>query len=368
MTVSARIPVYLLTGFLGSGKTTLLNQWIQQPAMSRTLVIINEFGAVSLDHLLVSHANEDIVVEIGSGCLCCTIRGDLAKTLRDAVWRFAREGQRQFDRVIIETTGLADPAPVIHTLLTDDKLFQQYRLQGVVTTVDAVNGAATLQRHPESQKQVGVADVILLTKTDLLTTATELESLTALQQRLTTMNPSASLRVQAQDEFRSEELLALDHMEPVASATPVQQWLNVNAFRPQAPMVASGTLALRDFATEQPSAEQLNRHDDHIQAHCFIFEHPFQEGRFEGWLQIVMQLMGHNLLRVKGLVHLAGYPGPMLIHGVQHVFHPTAMLAEWPDDERTTRLVFITYDIDRDTLARTFELFLPNSASSHSIA
>ncbi len=166
-TTEARIPVYLLTGFLGSGKTTVLNHLVKQPELARTLIIINEFGAVSLDHLLVSHANEDIVVELGSGCLCCTIRGDLAKTLRDAVWRFARQGIRQFDRVIIETTGLADPAPVLHTLFTDRNLFLQYRLQGVVTTIDAVNGSGTLDRHPEAQKQAGLADLLLLTKTDL---------------------------------------------------------------------------------------------------------------------------------------------------------------------------------------------------------
>lgn len=149
---TARIPVYLLTGFLGSGKTTVLNQLVKQADMARTLVIINEFGAVSLDHLLVSHANEDIVVELGSGCLCCTIRGDLAKTLHDASWRYARNGVRQFDRVMIETTGLADPAPVLHTLLTDRSIFSQYRLQGVVTTIDAVNATSHAGPPPGGAK------------------------------------------------------------------------------------------------------------------------------------------------------------------------------------------------------------------------
>ncbi len=365
-----RIPVYLLTGFLGSGKTTVLNQLVKQADMARTLVIINEFGAVSLDHLLVSyadgHANEDIVVELASGCLCCTIRGDLAKALRDASWRYARNGVRQFDRVIIETTGLADPAPVLHTLLTDRSIFSQYRLQGVVTTIDAVNASATLDRHPEAQKQAGLADLLLLTKTDLTAhVATDPElSLQGLKQRLKRMNPQARL-LQIQDgALAAAELLQLDHIEPELSATPIVQWLNIQAFAPQQAFKAlkpgQSRLALNamNVATEADSAGDVNRHDDQIQAHCFTFDTPFCAGRFEGWLQLVMQLMGHNLLRLKGIIHLKDQAGPMVIHGVQHIFHPPALLAEWPDQDRHSKLVFITCDIDRATLARTFALFL----------
>ncbi len=274
---TARIPVYLLTGFLGSGKTTVLNQLVKQADMARTLVIINEFGAVSLDHLLVSHANEDIVVELGSGCLCCTIRGDLTKTLRDASWRYARNGVRQFDRVIIETTGLADPAPVLHTLLTDRSIFSQYRLQGVVTTIDAVNATATLDRHPEAQKQAGLADLLLLTKTDLAAdVATDPElSLQRLRQRLKRMNPQARL-LQIQDgALAAAELLQLDHVEPELSATPMAQWLNIQAFAPQQAFKAlkpgQSRLALSEMniTTEAGSRGDVNRHDDQIQAHCF---------------------------------------------------------------------------------------------------
>lgn len=363
---SARIPVYLLTGFLGSGKTTVLNQLVKQADMARTLVIINEFGAVSLDHLLVSHANEDIVVELGSGCLCCTIRGDLAKTLRDASWRYARNGVRQFDRVIIETTGLADPAPVLHTLLTDRSIFSQYRLQGVVTTIDAVNATATLDRHPEAQKQAGLADLLLLTKTDLtVDVAIDPElSLQRLKQRLKRMNPQARL-LQIQDgALAAAELLQLDHVEPELSATPMAQWLNIQAFAPQQAFKAlkpgQSRLALSEMnmTTEAGSKGDVNRHDDQIQAHCFTFDRPFCAGRFEGWLQLVMQLMGHNILRIKGIIHLKDHAGPMVIHGVQHIFHPPAWLAQWPEQDRQTKLVFITYDIDRATLARTFALFL----------
>ncbi len=358
----ARIPVYLLTGFLGSGKTTVLNHLVKQPELARTLVIINEFGAVSLDHLLVSHANEDIVVELGSGCLCCTIRGDLAKTLRDAPWRFARQGQRQFDRVIIETTGLADPAPILHTLFTDRNIFLQYRLQGVVTTIDAVNGAGTLDRHPEAQKQAGLADLLLLTKTDL--PQAQPEAVQTLQQRLQQMNPQAQLIAVRDGDIAVTELLALDHIEPEFSTTPMDKWLNINSFVAQksfAPVQPGmPRLALREMTvdTVQLAEVDLNRHDDHIQAHCFTFDTPFSAGRFEGWLQLIMQLMGHQLLRVKGIIHLKDHPGPMVIHGVQHIFHPAAFLPAWPDADRQSKVVFITYEIERSTLERTFELFL----------
>lgn len=365
-TTKARIPVYLLTGFLGSGKTTVLNHLVKQPELARTLIIINEFGAVSLDHLLVSHANEDIVVELGSGCLCCTIRGDLAKTLRDAVWRFARQGIRQFDRVIIETTGLADPAPVLHTLFTDRNLFLQYRLQGVVTTIDAVNGSGTLDRHPEAQKQAGLADLLLLTKTDL--SQAKPSAVQALQQRLQQMNPQARLIAVHDGALSAAELLALDHIEPEFSSTPMDKWLNIHAFTAQKLSTAPGMnrLALREMTMDAAEVAEvdLNRHDDHIQAHCFTFETPFSAGRFEGWLQLIMQLMGHQLLRVKGIIHLKDHPGPMVIHGVQHIFHPAAFLPAWPDADRHSKLVFITYDIERSTLARTFELFLLEGSTS----
>lgn len=362
-TSSFRIPVYLLTGFLGSGKTTLLNHLVNQPAMTRTLVIINEFGRISLDHLLVSHANEEVVVELGSGCVCCTIRGDLAKTLRDISWRYSRQGVRQFDRVIIETTGLADPAPILHTLMTDRTLFTQFRLQGVVTTIDALHGEATLNRHPESQKQVAMADLLLLTKTDL---AQQIPGeLAALRQRLQQLNPAAPQLEPLAGVLDPDELLRLDHIEPVQSVTPLEQWLNVKPFSAvniSAPALP-GRLFMREMHMVDPTqaaalAAEQNRHDDHIQAHCFTFQQPLSEGRFEGWLQMMMQLMGHNMLRIKGIIHLKGCPGPMIVHGVQHIFHPAAFLPAWPDENRDSKLVFITYDIDREVIERTFDLFL----------
>lgn len=185
-----QIPVTLLTGFLGSGKTTVLNHLVQQPALARTLVIINEFGEVGLDHLLISRVADDTVVEMSSGCLCCTMRGDLVSTLKDAHWRFARAGERQFDRVVIETTGLADPAPIIHTLTSVDVIARRYRLDGVVTTLDLTNADQTLDAQPEALKQAAMADCLLLTKADLAAPA----AVAALERRLHAINPAARRR------------------------------------------------------------------------------------------------------------------------------------------------------------------------------
>lgn len=181
------IPVLLLTGFLGSGKTTLLNHLVQQPYFSDTLVIINEFGEISPDHLLVTHSNEDLVMEMGHGCICCTIRGDLAQVFKDIEWRFSRQGERKFNRVVVETTGLADPVPILHTLITDREIASRYHLNAIITTIDSVNGMQTLDLHPEASKQAAVADRLILTKSDLANP----EQLITLQKRLAKLNPAA---------------------------------------------------------------------------------------------------------------------------------------------------------------------------------
>ena len=203
MTTPDLIPISLLTGFLGSGKTTLLNYLVGQPELKDTLVIINEFGEIGLDHLLVAHSQEEVVVEMSSGCLCCTIRGDLKKTLKDITWRFAEGGQRKFNRVIIETTGLASPIPILHTLMTDPFIAGKYRLDGVITTVDAVNGAATLDQHLEAVQQAAVADRLLLTKADLA----EAAALDTLQARLRQINPASQQILSQQGQVAPAQLL-----------------------------------------------------------------------------------------------------------------------------------------------------------------
>jgi len=354
VSTAAPIPVTLLTGFLGSGKTTLLNRLVCQPAMRGALVIINEFGSIGLDHLLVAHTAETIV-EMNSGCLCCTIRGDLARTLREALWRFSRAGRRQFDRVVIETTGLADPAPILHTLMADAVLLRHYRLDGVVTTVDLVNGADTLDRQPESVRQAAVADVLLLTKGDLAPP----ESVAALQARLHALNPAARQRTVRDGGIDAADLLDLGLLRDGGARMDVRAWLRAEAYDDHRHHHdhdhAHG--AEHDHAHDQGHDAPLdpNRHDARIRAFCFTRDTPIEPARFDAWLQLLMATRGPDLLRVKGIVALAGSTGPHVLHAVQHLIHPLVALPAWPDADRRTRIVFITRDFTPVDAARLFD-------------
>ncbi|MBX3618232.1 CobW family GTP-binding protein [Nitrosomonas sp.] len=350
---NSRIPVILLTGFLGSGKTTLLNQLVRHPYFSKTLVIINEFGEISLDHLLVTQSTETVVMEMGNGCICCSIRGDLAKVLKDATWRFARNGTRNFDRVVIETTGLADPAPVLHTLMTDRHIASRYRLDAIVTTVDAVNAMETLDRHMEAVKQIAVADRIILTKSDLL----DEKTLAAVQQRVHMLNPAALqlLSINGQADLQSTFNRTLFSVE---QKTPdVMKWLNAesyeskpaNRYQPVNP--ESNQLS----RAHSPVAQfDINRHDDHVQAFCFTFEDPIDPALFDNWLNLLMTIKGPDILRIKGLLNMKNRTAPWVIHGVQHIFHPPVELPEWPSEDHRTRIVFITRDVPYSVIKDTF--------------
>lgn len=350
MTTDTRTPVYLLTGFLGSGKTTLLNTLVKQSEMERTLVIINEFGEIGLDHLLVSHSSENTVIELDNGCLCCTTLGDFAKTLRDIPSRHESNGQLPFDRIVVETTGLADPSPVIHTIMTDRGIQQQYRLQGVITCVDAVNGQDTLKQHLESKKQIGIADLLIITKSDLLKSSGQIAEI---QNAIATINPAANIEITNADSISAKSILKLDHIEPSQSTTPLNQWLNIKAF-----VHSDSDPSRRSINPVKLAAKAVNknRHSDNIRAHCFTFDTPITQGQMEVWIQIVTNLMGSNLLRLKGIIQLERATGPMVIHGVQHIFHPPAYLPQWPDEDRRTKIVFITVNIDREELETIFAL------------
>ena len=328
MTSTPRIPVSIITGFLGSGKTTLLNHLVKQPGMADTAVIVNEFGEIGIDHLLIEQAFEDTVL-LQNGCICCSIRGDLVDTLESLDAQVARGEIPAFARAIVETTGLADPAPVLQTLMTDARLQSRYALDGVVATVDAVNGAGQLDDFDEPVKQAAIADHIFITKGDLA----ELNATDDLTQRLRAINPGAPIT-------------AIDH----GRADPNS-------------LFGNGPLANPSRLTAHLASHDHGGHDDHphhsdIDTFAIYRDAPLPWGAVRAWLESVASLRGADLLRMKGIINVAGRAGPVVVHGVQHVFHPPVELPEWPDADRTTRIVFITRNIDKSGLENALGVFI----------
>ncbi len=311
----------VVTGFLGAGKTTLLNRLLRDPALADTLVLINEFGSVGLDHHLVERVDGDMLV-MTSGCLCCSIRGDLVATLEDALR--ARDNGRMtpFKRVLIETTGLADPAPVLHTVMTHPYLRLRFKLQAVVTVVDAVLGMQTLDAHQEAVKQVAMADRLVLSKADLSADTA------ALEERLARLNPGAPLL--AADTAGVADLFGGASYDPVARGAEAAAWLAAEAHdRPH------------------DHHHDVNRHDSRIRAFSLRWEEPVSPTALSLFLDLLVSAHGERLLRFKGLVALADDAArPAVVHAVQHVVHPLQRLDAWPDDDHATRMVFIVQDLD----------------------
>jgi G3E family GTPase len=347
-----RLPVALLTGFLGSGKTTLLNRLLKHPGMGETAVIVNEFGEVGLDHALIEKVDGNTIL-LDSGCLCCTVKNDLTETLWDLIGKRRRGEVPPFQRVVIETTGLADPAPILHLFLTDPLLLRQYRLQSVVTTVDAVNGWNTLDKQFEAVKQVAMADRLVLTKTDLAKPA----AVAMLEQRLARLNPGAPL-VRADRDFGPDGLFRAELYDPATKTADVQNWLRAEAFEaPADDGHGHGHHHDHDHGHAHDhhghDHQDVNRHDDQIRAFSLVFDEPLVWDTVAAWLDLLAAYRGDDLLRIKGIINVEGVDLPVALHGVQHLFHPPATLPAWPDADRRSRIVFITRNVGRDLIEQT---------------
>lgn len=339
------IPLTIITGFLGSGKTTLLNALLRDPALRETAVLVNEAGEIGLDHLFYEVVDGDTMLLAG-GCLCCSVRGDLVTALENILRGIDNGKTVSFRRVVIETTGLADPASVLHVVMAHPYLVQRFRLDGLVTTVDAVNGAGTLDRHQEAVKQAAMADRIVLTKTDLAETS-DVESLRA---RLKTLNPGALILDAAKGQAKADALLNAGLYDPVRKIPDVKRWL------------AQAAVEEAEHEHHHHDGEHEHHHhhhDDKIRTFSLASEKPIAFSTIEMFLDLLRATHGPKLLRLKGIVQLAEEPDqPLVLHVVQHIVHPPVRLKAWPDEDHRSRLVCVTYDLDPAIVRRLFDAFL----------
>ncbi len=335
--LAGRFPITIITGFLGSGKSTLLGHLLRHPAMHRAAVIVNEFGEVGIDHALLAGSTESMTL-LSNGCLCCAVRTDLQDTLRTLFIKRRAGEVIDFDRVFIETTGLADPVPIIHALISDTMLAAHYRLDGVVTLVDAVNGRATLTRMAEAVKQVAVADRLVITKTDLVAA----EEVAALGLQLHSVNPQAKQLTAHNGVLDPTELASLGLQRAQMDEATLVRWLG--------PVHAQGHTAAAGSSEPVLPGE----HSAGITTFCVWFDTPFSWQSLTAIVQLLTSLRGPDLLRVKGLVHIAEEAGPVVIQGAQHVFHEPVTLTAWPSDDQRSRIVFITRGLTREVVETLF--------------
>ena len=333
------IQVSLLTGFLGSGKTTLLNALLRHPDMAETAVLVNEFGDIGIDHLLVEQVDEEMV-QLTTGCLCCAVQGDLTRALRELFLMRVKGDVPRFRRVLIETTGLADPAPILHTLINDPVIATRYFLDGVIATVDGVHGPGQIVRHAECRKQAAVADRVVVTKTDVA----DRSSLRLLEKAIKDLNPGAPIIRAAHGDVAPDLLFGCGLYDPATKSFDVRNWLREEAYREP-----------HDHDHGDRHHRHEERHGGDIRAFCMTYDEPIEWPAFIAWIQTLITHKGENLLRIKGLVNIVGEERPIAIHGVQHVFHPPARLPAWPSDDRRSRIVFIAQDIEQGVIERSLD-------------
>jgi G3E family GTPase len=355
-----RLPVTVLTGFLGSGKTTLLNAWLQTTDLANAAVIVNEFGEIGIDHALIASSNDN-TIELSTGCLCCTVRGDLVDTLRELQVRRAKGEVRAFDRVVIETTGLADPAPVIQALMTVP-VVRRFRLRQVVTTVDALHGVRTLDRHPESVKQAAVADDIVITKLDLAgASAGDVVS------RLRQLNPGARVHHSSPGDIPTPAKLAgADIYDPATKSADVLRWLNAEAYADAS--AAVGGQPRGGHHHHDHHRHDVNRHSADIGSFCLEFAAPLHWEHVANWLDALVLAHSDDLLRVKGILAIVGRERPIVVQAVQRLFHPPYELPAWPGSDRNSRIVFITRGLSRDYICEVFDTIRQRSIAPDAIS
>lgn len=348
MSAAATLPVNILTGFLGSGKTTLLRCLLAAPAFRDTAVLINEFGEVGIDHLLVE-ALGDTTVLLPGGCICCTIRGDLARAVADLYSRRERGIVPRFRRIIIETTGLADPVPLLATAMLDPVLRHHFRVGNVITTVDSVNGLATLAAHPEAVKQAAVADRLVMTKLDLADPG----SLSAVVSSLERLNPAAAILSARHGETDGDLLIGQEAWDPRARSAEVRRWLAVEGddetHRRGHDHTAEGE--------EYPASLHRTRHGADIEAFCITLDRPIEWAAFGVWLTMLLHRHGEKILRIKGIVNVLGTPTPVVVQGVQHLVHTPTHLDAWPSGDRRSRLVFILRGLSAEVIRNSLLRF-----------
>lgn len=345
-----RIPVTLLTGFLGAGKTTVLNRLINDPEAGRIAVIMNEFGSAGLDHDLIESSTEETIL-MQSGCLCCTLRGDVAETLGKLMERMQR-GELLFDRVVIETTGIAEPAPIVHTLVVDASAAQHYRMDGIVTVADAANGAVTLDTHVEAVNQIALADLIVVTKVDLVSEG-DLEDYAA---RVGSINTSARLIYANNGQVPTGAIFGLSALRDDVSSDDIAHWLG---------KVEKPNARHRGDDLHQ-GHDHHHHHENQIVSASIAVSEPIPARVFDVWLDMLIALKGPDLLRMKGLVHVKGMDWPFVFHGVQHIFDAPVPLKSWSGEDSTSRVVAIARNMSKEDLDAALNMLLmtPNEVDT----